>query len=103
MREQVIFFCSAGAWQKNELGEEGAVWNARWLRMAGGFSRKQSRSKKTKTTRLGERQDQYAVKAIERIKGCFSAAHFAARVSLFEGMERSEGMIKAAPAASEPN
>lgn len=50
-----------------------------------------------------KRQDQYDVKAIERIKGCFSAAHFAARVSLFEGMERSEGMIKTAPAASEPN
>lgn len=64
---------------------------------------KPRQKKKKRTTRLGERQDQYDVKAIERIKGCFSAAHFAARVSLFEGMERSEGMIKAAPAASEPN
>lgn len=69
------------------------------------FTQAKPKQKKTKkkTRRLGERQDQYDVKAIERIKGCFSAAHFAARVSLFEGMERSEGMIKAAPAASEPN
>lgn len=66
------------------------------------FTRAKPKQKK-KNNKARRRQDQYDVKAIERIKGCFSAAHFAARVSLFEGMERSEGMIKAAPAASEPN